>query len=91
MFFDKKDMVSHGKMSDFISFPLFRFILVMNLRNFDFEGHLNTLIPFDKRKIWRQIWFCSFKQCLVWIKLCCYSKILAIGREMRILDFITIV
>ena len=65
MFFDKKDMVSHGKMSDFISFPLFRFILVMNLRNFDFEGHLNTLIPFDKRKIWRQIWFCSFKQCLV--------------------------
>ena len=51
MFFDKKDMVSHGKMSDFISFPLFRFILVMNLRNFDFEGHLNTLIPFDKRKI----------------------------------------
>ena len=50
MFFDKKDMVSQGKMSDFVSFPLFRFILVMNLRSFDFEGHWNTLIFFDIKK-----------------------------------------
>ena len=38
----KKDMssdlnMSHGKMSDFVSFPLFGFTLVIKLRNFDFE------------------------------------------------------
>ena len=27
--------MSHGKMSDFVSFPLFGFILVLTLRNFD--------------------------------------------------------
>ena len=44
MFFGKKDMVSdlnmtHGKMSDFVSFPFFGFTLVIKVRNFDFEGH----------------------------------------------------
>ena len=34
--------VSHGKMSDFVSFPLFWSSLVAKLRNFDFEGRLNT-------------------------------------------------
>ena len=29
----------HEKMSDFISFPLFGFTLVIKLRNFDFECH----------------------------------------------------
>ena len=31
--------MSHGKMSDFFSFPLFGFTLVMKLRNFDFERY----------------------------------------------------
>ena len=31
--------ISHRKMSDFVSFPLFEFTLVMKLRNFDFEIH----------------------------------------------------
>ena len=31
--------MSHGKMSDFVSFPLFRFTLVIQLRNLDFECH----------------------------------------------------
>ena len=35
--------MSHEKMSDFVSFPLFGFTLVINLRNFDLEGHENTL------------------------------------------------
>ena len=40
----KKDMVSdlnmpHGKMSGFVSFPLFGFTLVIKLKKFDFEGH----------------------------------------------------
>ena len=35
--------MSHEKMSGFVSFPLFGFTLVINLRNFDFEGHENTL------------------------------------------------
>ena len=41
--------MSHGKMSDFVSFPLFGFTLVIKLRNFDFESHWNTLIFFDKK------------------------------------------
>ena len=48
--FDKK-MTSdlntpHGIMSDFVSFTLFGFTLVIKLRNFDFESHSNTLIFF---------------------------------------------
>ena len=40
----KKDMVSdsnmsHEKMSDFISFPLFGLTLVIKLRNFNLKGH----------------------------------------------------
>ena len=42
--------MSHGKMSDFVSFPLFGFTLVINLRNFNFEGDLNTLIFLIKKR-----------------------------------------
>ena len=31
--------MSHRKMSDFVSFSLFAFTLVIKLRNFDFESH----------------------------------------------------
>ena len=41
--------MSHGKLSDFVSLPLFGFILVIKLRNFDFVSHWNTLIFFDKK------------------------------------------
>ena len=40
--------ISHGKMSDFVSFPLFRVTLVMKLRNLNFKVRENTLIFFDK-------------------------------------------
>ena len=40
--------MSHGKMSDFFLFPLFRFTLVIKLRYFGFESHLNAFIFFDK-------------------------------------------
>ena len=33
------DNMSHGKMSDFASFPSFKFTLIIKLRNFDFKGH----------------------------------------------------
>ena len=36
-------------MSDFVSFPLFGFTLVIKLKNVDFKGHWNTLILFDKK------------------------------------------
>ena len=42
--------MSYGKMSDFVSLPLFGFTLVIKLRNVDFENHLNTLIFFDKKR-----------------------------------------
>ena len=41
--------MSHGKMSDFVSIPLFGFTLVIKPRNVDFKGHQNTLIFFDKK------------------------------------------
>ena len=41
--------MSHGKMSDFVSFPLFGFTCVIKLRNFDLESHLNASIFFDKK------------------------------------------
>ena len=31
--------MSHGKMSDFVSYPLLGFTLVTKLRNFDFESN----------------------------------------------------
>ena len=31
--------MSHGKLSDFVSFPLFGFTLVIKLKSFDFESH----------------------------------------------------
>ena len=42
MFWFKKLLdlnMSHGKMSDFVSFPLFGFTLVIKLRNSDFESN----------------------------------------------------
>ena len=39
----------HGKMSDFVSFPLLGFTLVIKLINYDFESHGNILIFFDKK------------------------------------------
>ena len=42
--------MSHENVSDFVSFPLFGFTLVIKLRNFDFESHLDTLICFDKKR-----------------------------------------
>ena len=49
LFFDKKVVKSdlnmfHGNMSDFVSFPLFEFRLVIELRNFDFKSQWNILI-----------------------------------------------
>ena len=40
--------MSHGKMSDFVSIPLFGFTLAIKLRNFYFESHWNVLIIFNK-------------------------------------------
>ena len=36
-------------MSGFVSIRLFGFTLVIKLKNFDFESHLNTLILSDKK------------------------------------------
>ena len=35
--------MSHGKLSDFISFPLFGFTLVIKMRNFDIKKSLKGL------------------------------------------------
>ena len=42
--------MSHRKTSDFVSFLLLGFTLVIKVKNFDFESHWNALIYFDKKK-----------------------------------------
>ena len=75
--------MSHGKMSDFVLFPLLRFTLVIKLGNFDFESNWNSLIFFLSKQ-WYQIWLCPVKPCLIWFKLCCLSIVLRISWEIRI-------
>ena len=71
LFYDQWKIMSdlnicHGNMSDFVSFPLFGFTLVIKLGNFDFESHVNTLIFFDKKRYvvrfeyipLKYVWFC---------------------------------
>ena len=41
--------MSHEKMSDFVSFPLFRFTLVIKLRNFDLSSLKYFIMIFDKK------------------------------------------
>ena len=53
--------IFHGKMPGFVSFPLFGFTLVIKLRNFDFESHLNTLIFFDKKDMVSDLNMCHGK------------------------------
>ena len=55
-------------MSDIVSFPLFRFVLVIKLSNFDFGSHWNTLIFFGTKVyhirfeyvLWKMTNFVSF-------------------------------
>ena len=51
--------MAHGNVSDFISFSFFGFTLVIKLRKFNFEGHLNTLIFFDKKMMSDLIMSCQ--------------------------------
>ena len=44
VFYNQWKMMSDLKMSDFVSFSLFEFTLFVNLRNFDFQSHWNTLL-----------------------------------------------
>ena len=61
--------MSHGKMSNFVLFPLFGFTLVIKPINFDFESHGNTLIFFDKKIMADLIMSCQ--TVLIWFKPCC--------------------
>ena len=41
--------MSYGKLSDFVSFLLLEFTLVIKVRNVDSKSHGNTVIFFDKK------------------------------------------
>ena len=43
--------MSHEKMSDFVLFAMFVFVLVIKLRNLYFESYWNTLIFLDKKNV----------------------------------------
>ena len=78
--------MSHEEMSTFVSFPLFVFNLVIELRNFDFQSHWNTLIFFDQKNDLR---FQYVMQNKVWFKLRCLCRILT-RWEIRILNYIEV-
>ena len=63
--------MSHGKMSDFLSIPLFGLTLVIKLRNFDFESHASTLIFFDKTNGVRFEYVCPMEKCLILLHVHC--------------------
>ena len=42
--------MSNGKMSYFVSVPLFTLIFLMKLKDFDFTTNCNTLLFFDLKK-----------------------------------------
>ena len=44
-------IMSHRKISDFVSFLLSGFTLVIKLTDFNFESHWNTLIFFNKKDV----------------------------------------
>ena len=60
-------------MTDFVSFPLFGFNLVLKLRKFDLESNGNTLIFFDRKRYCvkfeyvsgKNVWFCFIS--IVWL------------------------
>ena len=81
--------MSHGKMSDFVLFPLFAFTLIIKLRNFDFEGNWNTSRFFYKKLMSDLIVSCQ--ACLIWFKISCLSRISTIRWATRILNFIKMV
>ena len=94
IYFDKKDLASdsdtsYGKMSDFVSFLLFGFTLVIKLRNFNLKA-IEILKYFSMKKIC-QVWICPVKQCLIWFELRYMSRILVGSWEMWVLKFIELV
>ena len=51
--------MSHKKMSDFVLFALFVFVLVIKLRNLYFESYWNILIFLDKKNVLDSIISCQ--------------------------------
>ena len=62
-----------GKIFDFVSFPMFWFIIVIKLRNFDFESDWNTLM-FLIKKIWRHIGICHMEKYLILFHFFCLGS-----------------
>ena len=58
--------MSHEKMSNFVSIPLFGFTVVIKLGSFDFECHWNTSILRIEYVAWKNVWFCFIS--IVWVQ-----------------------
>ena len=93
LFFDKQ---RYGVRFEYVPWKNVWFCFISNVclhfshetEKFDFKGHWNTSIFSDKK--WCQIWLCPIKQCFIWFKLRCLSKILVISWEIWISHFIKI-
>ena len=85
-----------GKMLHLVSLPLFGFILIIKLRNFNFKSHWHTSKVFWSKTSTSDLnmschWICPAKQYLIWFKLHCLNRILAISWEIQILNVTEIV
>ena len=43
--------MSHGRIFDFVSFPLWALNFVIKIKDLDFKLHWNTFIVFDQKKL----------------------------------------
>ena len=68
--------MSHGKMPDFVSLPLFGFTLVIKQRNLNFKSHWNTLILSWATKMMSDLNMSC--QCLISFRIRCLCSILVI-------------
>ena len=71
--------VSHGKIPEFVLFPLLGFLSVIKLKNFDFESHWKEHVVRSKYVRWKNTWFCFmsiiFKEsCLILFHFHCLGS-----------------
>ena len=88
--------IFRGKMLHLVSLPLFGFIFIIKLRNFNFKSHRHTSKVFWSKTSISDLnmschWIGPAKQYLIWFKLHCLNRILAISWEIQILNFTEIV
>ena len=83
--------MSHGKKIQFCFISIVWIHFSQKTEKFWFKKSLKYFNIFLIKNIWRQIWICTVKQCLLSFKLRCLSKMLVVIQEIRFSNFTEIV